>query len=88
MKRVQLFDISPLIQVTAIKDTSELKGLDCIKLITYGYTTEGDYLEFQFCLEYENEQIRDEEFDDLTNEHVKKSIEAIVKESQIPMHLI
>ncbi|WP_294958752.1 hypothetical protein [uncultured Flavobacterium sp.] len=88
MKRARLFDISQIIQVTAIKDTSEEKGLDCIKLITYGYTTEGDYLEFQFCLEYESEQIRDEEFDDLTTEHVKESIETIVKESQIPMQLI
>lgn len=87
MKRLRLFDISEIIQVTAIKDTSE-KGFDCIKLISYGYTTEGDFLEFQFCLEYESEQIRDEEFDALTTEHVKKSIEAIVKESQIPMQLI
>lgn len=87
MIRVKLFDISELSQVTAIKDTSE-KGFDCIKLVTYGYTTQGDFLEFQFCLEYESEQIRDEEFDDLTCDHVKKSIETIVKESQIPMQLI
>jgi hypothetical protein len=88
MKRVKIFDLSQIIQVTAVKDTSEIKGLDCIKLITYGYTTKGDFLEFQFCLEYENEKIRDEEFDNLTCEHVKKSIEAIVVESQIPMQLI
>lgn len=87
MIRVRLFEISKLSQVTAIKDTSE-KGFDCIKLLTYGYTTEGDFLEFQFCLEYGNEKTRDEEFDDLTCEHVKKSIETIVKESQIPMQLI
>lgn len=88
MKRVKLFELSILLQVVAVKDTSESKGLDCIKIVTYGYTTEGDYLEFQFCLEYANETIRDEEFDNLTSEQIKGSIKEIVKNSQIPMQLI
>jgi hypothetical protein len=87
MKRIKLFDLSVLIQVIAIKDTSN-KELDCIKLVTYGYTTEGDYIEFQFCLEYANETIRDEEFENLTDEQIKASIEEIVKSSQIPMQII
>lgn len=88
MKRVKFFELSILIQVIAIKDTSGENGFDCIRFVVFGYTTEGDYLEFKFCIEFLNEIKRDEEFEKLTPEQIKASIEGIVKSSQIPMQII
>lgn len=83
-KRIQLFQFTELLQVTLLRVINE-KENDSIKVSVYGYTTDHNHIEFNYDIEFPNEETRDLTFDEITSDLMFEDIKKIIKSSNIPI---
>lgn len=85
-KRIRLIEPNDAIQIILKKDTSENER-DCITVIVYGETSDFNYIEFNYDIEFNNDTDRDKTFNEITNELIFEDIKKIAESSSIPILL-